>query len=310
MRIGSLAALAISITLASTVWAQENYTIRPTYHSNLRTEPSLQAEVFELVEPEIPLLVVGESGDWLELTRFGKTAYMANWIPYTVVGHGEGLTIETEFADISCRSDVPFDDHAGQRHYNHGQICSVTRIWEFDPSPAETVTDVETDTTTENIKATPTPPDIEQDVELGGLETVAEQVGASLIKLHEISPDWYAYVVEVVDKIIGFGDSPSDPNYRHSAAYVYAHTGAVYVSEYAALEGFGSWERDVGVAVMLIHEACHVHQYIDKVVLPQPDEEIMCDVIAMNAIEGLQSSEVRGHLEGKIVVTLYHQGQA
>ena len=185
MRLDLLAAIAMTIILASVASAQENYSIRPTYPSNLRNQPSLQAEVLELVEPAIPLLVVGESGDWLEIRRFRKTAYMANWIPYTVVGHGETLTIASEFADISCPRDVPYNDRAGQRDYSHGQICSVTRIWEFAPSPAEEATDAESDTPSQPIDATPTPPDIEQDVELGGLEAVAEQVGASLLKLHD-----------------------------------------------------------------------------------------------------------------------------
>ena len=312
MRLSLAAALAITMILAGAAGAQENYTIRPTYHSNLRTEPSLGAAVFETVIPALPLLVVGESGDWLEIKRFRETVYMANWVPYTVVGHGERLTIESEFADITCAAEPTSERYGNTVIYIFGGLCVVTRISDIESLPEaadaddkEASADDEASQTSETQVA-PTPPDLEQDMEMDGLEAVIEQVKTSLLELYEISPAWYAYVADVTDKIIGFEENPSSPYFKqNAAAYVYPHTRTMYIGDYAALEGFGSRERDIGLASLLVHEACHIHQYDAGLTLTYPDREIMCNVAQLKLIDGLRAPEVKGHLNGFIVRHLY-----
>ena len=295
--------------------AQDNYTIRPTFQSNLRAEPSLNAKVAELIEPAIPLLVVGEDGDWLVITRFGKTVYMANWIPYSVVGHGEILTIESEFADITCAADTPYQDIGGQRYYSFGGSCEITRISDIDMLPeatavevdSETSADAETGGAAEQPDVTPVSPIVEQDFELVGKEAVVEQVKESLMELYAISPNWYDYVADVIDKIVGYEDQPSSPYFNHNAsAYVYSSTRTMYVGDYVALQGFGMRELAVGVASVLVHEACHVHQHNKRLDFKYPDREIMCNVVQLKLVEDLHSPEVKGHIEGTIIITLYH----
>ena len=232
-----------------------------------------------------------------------------------MAGHGEKLTIESEFADITCAADVPYNDSGGQRYYSFGGSCAITRLSEIDSLPdaavvkeaSEPSADDETGGAAEPPDVTPTPPIVEQDFELVGLEAVVEQVKKSLLELYAISPSWYDYVADVIDKIVGYEDEPSSPHFNHNAvAYVYASTRTMYVGDYVALQGFGMRELAVGVASVLVHEACHVHQHINGLDIKNPDREIMCHVAQLKLLEDLHAPEVKGHIEGTIIVTLYH----
>ena len=299
MRSKYIAVMLACLLLLGIASAQE-YSIRANRGLNLRAAPSLNADIADTVRSGTILQVVGSFNRWLKIDRNGSEVWLADWVDYSRVDSGEpsgspqptapaGQPIDNCcFVDRQCRSDEEWG--AGYWAYQNGQCaapaqpepatpaqpvasapanvdncCFVNRqchsdeewvagYWAFQnnqcPAPAQP------------SAIPPSRPLIE------GSSRFVRHVSAVLDLLERRAPEWYAYVIGGIDKIVELPEGHVD-----LLPYSWADcTGLAYATERKVglgtchidvLQGFGaSYIDDLhNTAGALAHEACHIHRY-------------------------------------------------
>ncbi len=94
-----LVAASLAMCLLFGIVSAQTYSIRVTYHTNLRASFSLESAFIETVPPGTTLQVVGNNNRWLRINRNGNDVWMADWVPYTRV-EGSEATPEQATGDI------------------------------------------------------------------------------------------------------------------------------------------------------------------------------------------------------------------
>ena len=92
LAIALLAALCVAVSAQS-------YSVRVTFNTNIRAQPSLDAARLETVPGGTVLEVLDESNRWFRVNR-GSASWMANWVPYERV---EAMSVAA--ADNCCGID-------------------------------------------------------------------------------------------------------------------------------------------------------------------------------------------------------------
>lgn len=277
MTIRLLVAIILALVVQPVAAAQEYY-IEVGYNTNLRVAPGLHSAVHELVLAGSILVVEGEAGDWLQIDRFGDTAWMANWVAYQRVGVAK--QIETRFADLKCRSGMKWTQDEsypwGGYWSSRSDRCRLVTRSPLSLFPNEVFAGND------------------GEIAIEGPQEIANQINQALELLQERAPKWHAFVNNAARKIIGYEEGS---RYDISVnAYVKSNLKTIFVSEHAAFTWLGVDELAViGLASVLIHESCHLHQVGYGIEAVGPGYEIMCHVLEKEAHKDIGAPLRLGH---------------
>ncbi len=219
--IGKFLSASIVILLLHSFGYAQSDTIRVTHATNLRSAPNLESAVLAIAPPGAMLTVGGGSLRWLRVNWQGIEAWMADWVAYTRVEENVKPRTQPDasidnccFIGWHCASDDEW--RSGYHAYQSDQCQHPGIVLEGSP----------------------------------GFILQMEQ---ALDLLQSLSPKWYQYVIEGLDRIrqapagfmgvhvagrhleLNYGDQP--PPDRD----IYAHT--------------------LFTGTVFIHEACHVYRY-------------------------------------------------
>ena len=261
----------VLFVLCNVVVAQSEYYVRPKSVTNLRAEPSLGSSVVGRARAGQILQVVGEEDDWLKVNSSHQTAWIAGWLDYTVLGKDGPFEIMSAVGGMTC-------DKGPQ--LRNGAWLIADMDCELDLRPPEGLL-----------------PAHMREIPVEGPERIVSRVNSALSRLQEKAPEWYAYVVEAVDKIIGY-ETGSSLDTVSGQAYVYPHLRTMYISAHAAAGAGGLLEG------IMVHEACHVYEYDARLTLVSYESEVMCHTMEMYALEALGGARL-GSVEGTIKFLLF-----
>ncbi len=238
--------------------AQGAYVIRTNFITNLRSAPSLDSAVVAKAKAGESLIVIGESDGWLQIAFDKEGAWMASWVDHTVITKDGPFEVTSRFADMTCERGLEWRrDADGVVVYFTDTGCTLTL------HPHESVL-----------------PAHMREISVEGTKTAVFKVNLALKALKDRAPEWYAYVANAVDKIIGY-NLGSNLDVVSGMAYVYPHSATVYISNHAA----GVIPKLIGV---IVHEACHIYEYRGGLNnLSNTDSEILCHTIELYALEAL-----------------------
>ena len=124
--IAILIAFCMLIGLASA----QPYAIRANRGLNLRTEPSLNADIADTVPSGSILQVVGNFNRWLKIDRNGREVWLADWVNFSRVDSSEPTEAQQPTTPIDnccgidrqCSSDQEWTD--GYWAYQNGQCAA------------------------------------------------------------------------------------------------------------------------------------------------------------------------------------------
>ena len=247
-----LVALALTVVCHAAA-AQDEYFVRTQYPVNMREEPNRNSNIAMQASAGEILQVVGAEGDWLNVNGREGDLWIAAWLDYTVIGKDGPAVFTSRVADMSCRKGPG---------WSYGWIM------------------VEADCDLELKPPAGVLPAHEWAIPVEGSDYVVERVNRALSTLKEKSPEWYAYVTLAVDKIIGY-EAGSALDTVSGQAYARPHLGAVYLSRHAAS---GAGGNAIGI---IVHEACHIHEYEAGVRLQSFESEITCHTMELYALEAM-----------------------
>ncbi len=219
-----LLALFLFIVSVNVVLAQEYY-IQTNHNTNLRVLHSTNSGIVETVTRGTVLHVIGEFNRWLKINRNGNEVWMASWVSHTRV-EGNQQAQPASQIDNCCHVD---------RQCNTNQEW-VDGYWAFQNN--ECIVPSQSSATTA--------PDLPLPLIEGSSSFVSKTVEA-FHYIRDRSLNWFNYAVS---KISSIGQRPPfDPGSR-----AYVRRRRVEISD----------EHDddtVLLASVLIHEACHIHQW-------------------------------------------------
>lgn len=279
-----LPAVILSMFVFAVAAQGDSYFIRMSDHAKLRAVPSHDSSLVDMAYPSLELLVVDEIDGWLKVEKAGKTRYMETGASYARLEGGP--RIETPYADLVCAEAPEFipDDSVtgGAWHFNDN--CQVTVRSPIEEFPSEAFADFGS------------PPAIE------GPPEIVQQIHKTLFRILGKAPQWYAFISNAVDKIIGYAQG-SRYDTVSGDAYAHPHLKTVFVSEFAV---FGrGMNHELRLAAVLIHETCHLYQVNTGMALVGDEYEIMChaleydfvdDMGGSGAIKGVAESALKGYL--------------
>lgn len=259
-----LIAFCLLVALASA----QPYSIRANRGLNLRTEPSLTADIADTVPSGSILQVVGKLNRWLKIDRNGREVWLADWVNFSRVDESAAAPNPQPasaapanvdnccFVDRQCQSDAEWE--AGYWAYQNRQCAAPAQLQPVPPA--------------QPVASTPSRPQIE-----GSVRFVA-RVEAALDLMQRSAPEWYDYVSRYVDLIREVPDTY--PDCWEYKAYVYNEPARnVYIETCMAFpRGLGSQGRAFHMADTLVHEACHRRHQHEGIVYPGGiwEEELEC----------------------------------
>ena len=247
-----LAAMAVTVILSHAV-AQDEYYVRTQYAVNMREEPSRESRVAMQASPGEILQVIGAEGDWLNVNGREGNLWIAGWLDYTVIGRDGPAMFKSRVADMSCRKGPG---------WSYGWIMP------------------EADCDLELRPPAGVLPPHERTVPADGPDYIIERVNRALSTLKEKAPEWYAYVTLAVDKFTGY-EAGSALDIVSGQAYTHPNVRTVYLSRHAASGAGGNL---IGI---IVHEACHIHEYESGVRLQNFESEITCHTMELYALEAM-----------------------
>ncbi len=130
-------ALLIALCLLVAHVSAQPYSIRANRGLNLRTEPSLTADIADTVPSGSILQVIGHSGEWLQIDRNGREVWLADWVNFSRVDSSEPTEAQqpTTLVDNCCGIDrqcqSEADWEAGYWAFQNGQCAASAQ-----PQPA------------------------------------------------------------------------------------------------------------------------------------------------------------------------------
>ena len=121
----AIVALAVFASMA----AAQTYQIRVTHNTNLRESYSLDSAVLTTARAGATVQVVGQHDRWLEISRDGRSYWMAAWVSHTRVEQAAPMQTQSDvnidnccFVDRQCKSDQEWQD--GYWAYQNGQCAA------------------------------------------------------------------------------------------------------------------------------------------------------------------------------------------
>jgi len=301
-----IAALAAMLLLGTLAAAQE-YSIRANRGLNLRTAPSLNAEIAGTVRSGAVLQVVGDSGRWLKIDWPGNDVWLANWVNYSRVENGSQPPSQTGtsspidnccFVDRQCSSDQEWID--GYWAYQNNQCPALTGSQVQTVSPPAPSVAAEVDNCCYIDRHCQTnqqwmdgywafqnkqcaAPELQSPVTTSGAiiegsEIFVARISAALDLLRIRAPQWHAYVTKGPRKIAESHLGAPDG---------YAAGDSIYISPSAAAKPAHI------LAELLVHEACHVQRTLAgllryETVQQQDFEEALAGYVMRTAAQQIE----------------------
>ncbi|MCY4073506.1 MAG: SH3 domain-containing protein [Chloroflexi bacterium] len=286
----AVSALVGCLLVFSIASAQE-YSIRANRGLNLRAAPSLNAIIADTVKTGSILRVVGASGSWLKIDRFGREVWLADWVDYSRVDSSKPSGSQAPatpidnccFVDRQCQSDKEWID--GYRAFQNGQCVAPAQPQPASPAQPVSSAPANVDNCcfvdrqcqsedewlngywafqNNQCPAPARPSAIPPSRPLiEGSSEFVRQVEAALNWLENQAPEWHNYVIDVVDKIFELANSGS------GACWAFAYPDRRHVgletcmSNWAQKRGISAGPRfdQLEIAAFLAHEACHIHTF-------------------------------------------------
>ncbi len=265
--------LVILIHLCNIVAAQP-YSIRVTYNSNLRASYSLESRVVATVPAGSTLQVIGRFNRWLNISRNGNF-WMADWVPHTRVNGGAASSDINNccFVDRQCSGDQEWVNGYWSFQRNECPLGHTspdsTGAKPIGSAPAETDNCCFTGWQCHNdadwnrgywafqnnqcgAGAPTSSVGRHGGLVIEGSESFQTWVNAGLDLLRRKAPQWYSYVIEAT---------------RTIKELPYGAGAGVYVESRTHVTAWGvDWvPSDLNIFTIaheMIHEACHIYQYL------------------------------------------------
>ncbi len=287
IRFAALMALAFICGLASA----QGYAIRVISNTNLRAAASLQARIIETAPAGATLNVVGSDNRWLRVNRNGSEVYMADWVDYTRVEGGSQPQISSQidnccFVDRQCHSDQEWTD--GYWAFQNGQ-CAAPVQTRTHTSAQPTGSDTpqvdnccylnwnctSDDDWLAGFHAFRSNQCVHRGLAIEGSEAFVAKIEQALDILKRRAPGWYDYSITGLDKI------KEVPASVHAGVHV---AGRIFnISPIHTVDRPGE-RAAIWLAGIIVHDACHVHQFDAGLPYSHLEGERACLEIQLEAL--------------------------
>ena len=255
--------LATLCLLCSQASAQ-NYAIRVTYNTNLRAAASLQDPVVETVLAGTILNIVGSSDRWLRISRNTNEVFMADWVAHTRVAGVDQTQSNIDnccFVDRQCHTNQEWTD--GYWAFQDGQCAAPARTQSEtlptggDTSQADNCCYLDWNCMSDNdwlmgVQAFRSNRCKHRGLAIEGSEAFVAKIEQALDLLKRRAPGWYDFSIRGLDKIKEVPDSV------HAGVHVAGRT--INISPIHTVDRPGE-RTAIWLAGIIVHEACHVHQF-------------------------------------------------
>ena len=263
-------AAVMALAFACGVAAAQNYAIRVIYNTNLRAAASLQAHIVETALAGTTLNVVGSDNRWLRINRNGSEVYMADWVSYTSVEASAPMQTQTTsnidnccFVDRQCDTDQEWTD--GYWAFQNGQ-CAAPAVTQTQTSTQPTDSDTpqidnccyldwncrSDEDWLAGFHAFRSNQCKHPGLAIEGSEAFVAKIEQALDILKRRSPYWYDYSIRGLDKI------KEVPASVHAGVHV---AGRIFnISPIHMVDRPGE-RAAIWLAGIIVHDACHVHQF-------------------------------------------------
>lgn len=258
--------LLVFVSLCAVASAQE-YAVRVTHNTNLRTTYSLQGRIVETAPAGTVLHVSDAVGKWLKISRNNRDMWMADWVGFTRVD-GTQLPPNIDnccFVDRQCNSDQEWAD--GYWAFQNGQCAAPASV---EPMSSANPADVDNccflswqcnsdDDWQRGYQAYQSNScagraTIISGIRVEGTEGFKALVNRALNFLQTRAPHWYQYAITGLNAVIEV--NPPEGHYTQGVIVESAVARFNLASPYHPIP-----EDDMTMAEYLVHEACHVHRY-------------------------------------------------
>jgi len=266
-----LLALCLCLSVFAASAQAEPYYIRMNDHVKLRSAPSHESSLMAMAYPSSELLVVDEEDNWLQVDKSGKIFYMQAGASYTRLEGGP--RISTPYADLICAEAPKF--HADESYATGG-------YWSFPGTCQITVRSPIGEFPSEAFTAFGRAPLIE------GPQEIVDQVYKTLFRLLGDAPQWYAFISNAAEKIIGYEQGSRYDNVSGDA-YAQPRLKTIFVSEFAVFNS--GMNSELRLAAVLVHEACHLYQVNTAMALAGDEYEIMCHALEYDLFDDLDAPQ-------------------
>ncbi len=305
--------ILLAVFVLCNVASAQNYAIRTNNATNLRATYSLDGAILETVPSGTILQIVGKVNRWLKINRNGNAAWMADWVGYThvasgTVGQSKRQTPQVDnccFVDRQCNTDEEWTNGYWAYQNNQcgapGQSQPQSSAQSTSSAPPQVDnccfidwqcnTDEEwtngywayqnnqCGTPGQSIAGSLPRPLIE------GAEDFVRRINRVFDLLEASSPEWYVFVVSGLNRII--------EHQEFDRTYVFPSTGVLHIARPHAF--FGNYRPDLlRTALVLVHEACHVHRHGTGLVAAGVEGESAC---LLKEIEAIETFDPHGRLE-------------
>ncbi|MCY4021251.1 MAG: SH3 domain-containing protein [Chloroflexi bacterium] len=264
MRFAALTALAFVCGLA----AAQNYAIRVDFNTNLRGAPSLDAPVLTSAPAGTILDVIGAVDRWLRINRHGREVFMANWVSYTRVEASAPTQTLTQanidnccFVDRQCATDQEWTD--GYWAFQNDQ-CAAPVQTQTETQPTDShISQADNccylhwscrsdDDWLAGSRAFRSNQCLHPGLAIEGSATFVAKIERALDILKRRAPAWYDFAIRGLDKIKEVPES--------------VHTGVDVLGKTSNISPIHTVDRPgdrtaAWLAGIIVHEACHVHQF-------------------------------------------------
>ncbi|MDE2858954.1 MAG: SH3 domain-containing protein [Chloroflexota bacterium] len=264
-RILVLNALFLFCSLASA----QSYAIRIAFDTNLRAAASLQARVVETAPAGTSLNVIGSDNRWLRVNRNGSEVYMADWVTYTrVESSGETQSALRPasnidnccFVDRQCHSNEDWIN--GYQAFQNGQ-CAAPAVTQTQTSTQPNTSQVDNccyldwncasdDDWLAGFHAFRLKQCLHRGLAIEGNKAFVAKIERALDILKRRAPAWYDYSIRGLDKI------KEVPASVHTGVHVAGRT--FNISPIHTVDRPGE-RTALWLAGIIVHDACHVHQF-------------------------------------------------
>lgn len=279
LRLRFSACLILLLQLGGIVAAQP-YSVRVTYNTNLRTSYSLESRVAATVPAGTTLQVVGNFNRWLNISRNGNF-WMADWVPHTRVDGGAASSDINNccFVDRQCNSDQEWVNGYWAFQRNECPVGSVSTVETSAQPISSTPAEVDNCCFTgwqchsnadwdrgywayQNNQCSGNQANTSTfgssgrhgNIIIEGSESFHSWVNAGLELLRTKAPEWYSYVLGATRKIreLPYG----------AGAGVFVESGT-----HETAWGVDWIPSDLNIHTIaheMVHEACHIYQYLSS----------------------------------------------
>jgi len=266
----------------------QNYSIRVSFHTNLRATPSLQAPIVELALAGTTLNVVGSDNSWLRISRNGGEVFMADWVSHSRVQasaptqtHNTSNIDNCCFVDRQCATDQEWTD--GYWAFQNDQ-CAAPAQTQTETQPTTSQVDnccylhwncSSDDDWLAGFHAFRSNQCVHRGLAIEGSAAFVAKIEQALDILKRRAPGWYDYSIRGLNKIKEVSASV------HTGVHVAGRTSNISPIHTVDRPGdrTAAW-----LAGIIVHEACHVHQFDAGLAYSHLEGERACLEVQIEAL--------------------------